>query len=61
MEQATLINLLVRDSNKNRQGIPSGTAELSRVIGVHQMTIWNYVQCLYLEPETQAKKIKHNY
>ena len=42
-----------------------GASELSRVIGVPQRTISNYVLCLYLEPETQKMieqgKIPHTY
>jgi len=54
MNQNTLINLLKWNASKVREGIPSGTAQLSRIIGVNQMNIWNYVQCLFLERETQA-------
>jgi hypothetical protein len=52
MDQSTLISSLELFSNAPDKR--TGTAELSRIIGVNQKTIWNYVQCLYLEPETQA-------
>jgi len=51
--------------NGDRQD--GGASELSRIIGVLQQTIGTYVQCLYLEPETQKLigaekgKIPHTY
>ena len=55
MPRELLINLLATktfwDDGERQEG---GTSALAEIIGVNQMTIWNYVQCLYLEPETQA-------
>jgi len=40
----------VWDNGERQDG---GASELSRIISISQQNIWNYVQCLYLEPETQ--------
>lgn len=54
MKRQMQLNLIALDK-KGKWGQPEGgCAELSRIIGVPQPTIWNYVQCLYLEPETQT-------
>jgi hypothetical protein len=53
MDRNTLLNLIMlntKDSTKDGKG----ANKLSEIIGVPQPTIWNYVQCLYLEKETQA-------
>lgn len=56
MDRYRYLNLIIAGDSLKGGAKPkeSGTAQLSRVIGVPKTTIWNYIQCLYLEPETQA-------
>jgi len=55
MKQEALVNLLAPKKEGSINGQDFGGANaLSRIIRINQVTIWTYVQCLYLEPETQA-------
>lgn len=57
MDQTNLVSLLGSPkggTDSDGEGIRTGTAELARLINKSQKTIWNYLQILYLEPETQA-------
>jgi hypothetical protein len=49
MDRDHLINLLDAKIGGDGGTKPQGTSELSRIIGVDQMTIWNYIQCLLNE------------
>jgi len=53
MKGDLLLNLIAKGRHKGSEKVELGTAHLSRIIGVPQSTIWNYIQLLYLEPETQ--------
>lgn len=58
MDQVEIVNLLSRMKGAKKPGtdeqLEGGVGRLAREIGVDQKYIWNYIQVLYLEPETQA-------
>jgi len=67
MNRTRLLNLVSENETKTAKHISHGAKALERIIGVNDATILSYVQCLYLDPETQKLvgkgegKIPHTY
>ena len=49
MEREVRLNLITLKKYDEKGQDESGAHELSRIIGVPQPTIWNYVQCLVFD------------
>jgi len=53
MDKSRLLNLVSEDNEKTVKHISHGAKALEGKIHVNDSKIWNYIQCLYLEKETQ--------
>lgn len=53
MEQKVVLSLIQLGKKRGPDSKSTGTAQLSKDIQVPQITIWNHIQCLYLEDDTQ--------